>query len=76
VLDNGPKFAVKSRYYSGNKSQSLTKNKIKVNNTKKLRHKLQKINIQDLKKSQKYSAMLRASQLMPKNVTHKRAKSL
>jgi hypothetical protein len=76
VLDNGPKFAVKSRYYSGTKSQSLTKNKIKVNNTKKLTHKLQKINIQDLKKSQKYSAMLRASQLMPKNLTHKRAKSL
>jgi hypothetical protein len=74
VLDNGPKFAVKSRYYSGTKSRSLVK--VKVNNTKKLRHKLQKINIQELKKSQKYSAMLRASQLMPKNLTRKRAKSL
>jgi len=76
VLDNGPKFAVKSRFYSGTKSRSLVKNKIKVNNTKKLTHKLQKINIEDLKKSQKYSAMLHASQLMPKNLTHKRAKSL
>jgi hypothetical protein len=75
VLDNGPKFAVKSRYYSGTKSRSLVKNKIKVNNTKKLRHKLEKINMQDLKKSQKYTAMLRASQLMPKNLTHKRGKS-
>jgi hypothetical protein len=74
VLDNGPKFAVKSRFYSGTKSRSLVK--VKVNNTKKLTHKLQKINIQDLKKSQKYTAMLRASQLMPKNLTHKRAKSL
>ena len=76
VLDNGPQFAVKSRFYSGTKSRSLVKNKIKVNNTKKLRHKLEKINMQELKKSQKYSAMLRASQLMPKNLTHKRAKSL
>ena len=75
VLDNGPKFAVKSRFYSGNKSRSLVKVKVN-NNTKKLRHKLEKINMQELKKSQKYSAMLRASQLIPKNLTSKRAKSL
>jgi hypothetical protein len=91
VLDNGPQFAVKSRFYSGTKSRSLVKNKIKVNNTKKLRHKLEKINIDDLKKSQKLinAQHLKQSvpkqsvpkqsvpkQSVPKNLTRKAAKSL